>query len=276
MTKIYFVPENNYDLFIKTFSKNKEYNEIVKNNDEENKIFMIEKFDDDLGIKSNSDDNNTTHYLTDDFNISIDNNKKSCVIIFNNHNEIKHVRNKKITELLYKLDISDLSIFNYTTFGEEIDEVQKINTLNLNGNIHSMFSNTVCDMPNNLPRNIINLSITSPPDDNVYITSLPNKLKVINSNLFLNYLPNSLIELSQSNDDNSKIKYANFNNKIKKISLTNNIVNDGIIIDKLPTNITYLAITAELWYSRQENNIYGNFKLSKNIIKYYTKMNDPY
>lgn len=272
MTKIYFVPKNNYDLFITTL--NNKCHTPVKNKEEINKIFMIEKFDNDLGIKSNSNDNNTTHYLTDDFNISIDNSKKSCVIIFNNHNEIKHVRNKKITELLCKLDINDLSIFNYTTFGEDIDDVQKINTLNLNGNIHSIFSKTVCNMPNNLPRNIINLSIISSPDDNICITSLPNKLKVINSNLFLNYFPNSLIEISQSNDYDSKIKYINFNNKIKKISLTNNIISDEIIINKLPTNITYLAITINLLYLKHNNlNNYGNFKLNKNIIKYYRQNN---
>jgi hypothetical protein len=283
MGKTYFIPKTKYNFFIKTMEDDKIP---VSKDDSINKIFITEI--EDLGVKinNNMDDIDVVLYLTDNFNIkkSVIDSKKFDVIVFNSHNEINYIRNKKITELLCKLNINDLSIFNYSTYGEYLNNIEKINSLKLNGNIHSMHNTKIiCNIPNNLPENIINLSITSPPDDHTYIFNFPNKLKILSCNFFINYPPNSLTKISQSNDKISNIKYTSFNNKINEITLSNPYINNCLIINKLPINLLYLEIKSESMIAtsclnRHHNNcsnrLYGNyfnFKINKNIIKHYIK-----
>ena len=278
MEKTVYFHKNNYCEKVKNYFLNIEnYNKLNniednKNNKKDDSIyFMIDNFSFEVYYKENKLLKSFFNYN----NFKFDRTKIYNVTIFNDHNIINILRNKKIIEFIKNIKINKLTIFNYTKFKQHINKLNTIINLELYGNCHNI-TPIKCNIYNNLPVNLKKLAINCPLLDYTFIHNLPNKIQKLNLNFFINYIPNSVKELVQQNMDKvsnkkHKNKYLITTNKLIRLELFNSKNNNKIILDKLPSKLYYFTIKIENYSIKKTSfyNIYNNFACKKSLLKKY-------
>ena len=225
-------------------------------------IYFIEDNDEILGMKLKSKDKEIK-YQSDIFDILINEEKKVAVISY--LKESGFIFQEKILELINSFDVEILSIFNYTYCVGDINLLCNIKKLDLIGNIHAIYGKTMCKIPNYLPNEIEHLRITIPPNDIKKILHLPNKILTLSTNYITCYPPSSITRLIYNNERGTNSKFILFPNKVKKLELSNNYVNNSLCIPKIPIKLEYMLIRINgNFLNSRSKGIFNNF-LIKNI-----------
>ena len=222
-------------------------------------IYFIEDTDEILGMKLKSR-GEEIKYQSDNFDILINENKKVAVISY--LKESNFIFQEKILKLINSLDVEMLSIFNYTYCVGDINYLCNIKKLDLIGNVHAVYGKTKCNIPNNLSDKMKYLRITIPPNDIKKVSYLPNKIITLSINFMSSYLPNSLTRLISNNEKGTQSTFILFSNKVEKLELSNNYINNSVIIPKIPINLKYMLIRINgNFLNNRHKGIFNNFIL---------------
>jgi hypothetical protein len=227
-------------------------------------IYFVEDHNKIFGMKLKISEEEI-EYASEKMNVLINTQKRVAIISYLKENDF--LFNKKILDLMNNLNVENLSIFNYSFCVNNINLLKKIKKLDLIGNNHAIYGQTTCNIPNNLSINVEYLRISSPPNDIKKIMHFPNKILTLSVNFIGNYFPNSLTRLICNNEKPTNIFVLLFPNKIKQLELSNNFINDSLILSKIPLNIEYILIKINgNFINNQKKGIFNNFILKKNTF----------
>ena len=249
-------------------SNNKLNNMIIKNNcldTSDEIIYLVEDSDEIFGMKLKNSETKIK-YSSREFDIIINRKIKVAVISYLKHD--RFIFHNKILDLINTLHVENLSIFNYSFCIGCISSLTCIKKLDLIGNLNAIYGHTKCNIPNNLTKNLEYLQITSPPNDIKKILYFPNKLQTLSINFIMNYFPSSLIRLICNNEKYTNLTFILFPNKIQKLELSNNFINNSLIIPAVPINVQYILIRINgNFLNSRKKRVFNNFIFTKSALQ---------